>query len=247
MMEAVIWQHIQDRSYSRRFSKGEGIEGSFAPRPSFFCAPGIFSRAATLFSPVAGMSPASDVSDDAAIIHDILMGHVNSFELLLDRYQDHVSKIVRSHVPWDDAPEVAHETFVRAFQSLGGFRGIRPFKHWLAKIAVRCCHDFWRSYYQRKDRQVGGLPDDCQAWVDEVLSDRSPEEATERMEARDLLQWALGQLSPDDRMVLTLTYLNEYSGTEAADLLGWSLPRVKIQSYRARRKLRAILTKILPQ
>ena len=246
MMEAVIWGRIQYRSYSRHFSKGEGIEGSFAPRPSFFGAPGISSRAATLFSPVAGMSPASDVSDDAAIIHDILMGRVNSFELLLDRYQDHVSKIVRSHVPWDEAPEVAHETFVRAFQSLGGFRGIRPFKHWLAKIAVRCCHDFWRRYYQ-KERQVGGLPDDCQTWVDEVLSDRSSEEATERVEARDLLQWALGQLSPDDRMVLTLTYLNEYSGTEAADLLGWSLPRVKIQSYRARRKLRAILTKILPQ
>ena len=246
MMEAVIWQHIQYCSYSRHFSKGEGIAGSFAPRPSFLCVPGIFSRTATLFSPVAEMSPASDVSADAAIIHDILRGQVNSFELLLDRYQDHVSKIVRSNVPWDEAPEVAHETFVRAFQSLGGYRGIRPFKHWLAKIAVRCCHDFWRSYYQ-KERQVGGLPDDCRTWVDEVLSDRSPEEATERMEARDLLQWALGQLSPDDRMVLTLTYLNEYSGTEAADLLGWSLPRVKIQSYRARRKLRAILTKILPQ
>jgi len=244
MMEAVIWRQV--RSYSGRFSQGEGIEGRSWSRPSFFCAPGIFSRAAALFSPVAGMSPAFDISDDAAIIHDILMGRVNSFELLLDRYQDHVSKIVRSHVPWDDAPEVAHETFVRAFQSLGGFRGIRPFKHWLAKIAVRCCHDFWRSYYQ-KERQVGGLPDDCQAWVDEVLADRSPEEATERMEARDLLQWALGQLSPDDRMVLTLTYLNEYSGTEAADLLGWSLARVKIQSYRARRKLRTILAKILPQ
>jgi RNA polymerase sigma-70 factor (ECF subfamily) len=245
-MEAVIWERIKYRSYSRRFCKGEGIEGRTSPRPSFFCVPGISSRAATLFSPGAEMSPASDASDDAAIIHDILKGNVNSFELLLDRYQDHVSKIVRSNVPWDDAPEVAHETFVRAFQSLGGYRGIRPFKHWLAKIAVRCCHDFWRSYYQ-KERQVGGLSDDCRAWVDEVLADRSPEEATERMEARDLLQWALGQLSPDDRMVLTLTYLNEYSGTEAAELLGWSLPRVKIQSYRARRKLRAILTKILPQ
>jgi len=245
-MAAVRWQYLQDRSYSRHFSKGEGIAVLPLPRPSFVGDPEISPRGAALFSPCAEMNTASHLSDDAAIIHDILMGRVNSFELLLDRYQDHVSKIVRSHVPWDDAPEVAHETFVRAFQSLGGYRGIRPFKHWLAKIAVRCCHDYWRSYYQ-KERQVGGLPDDCQAWVDEVLSDRSPEEATERMEARDLLQWALGQLSPDDRMVLTLTYLNEYSGTEAAELLGWSLPRVKIQSYRARRKLRAILTKILPQ
>ena len=119
MMEAVIWRQV--RSYSGRFSQGEGIEGRSSSRPSFFCAPGISSRAVTLFSPVAEMIPASAISDDAAIIHDVLRGHVNSFELLLDRYQDHVSKIVRSHVPWDDAPEVAHETFVRAFQYFGRF------------------------------------------------------------------------------------------------------------------------------
>ena len=193
------------------------------------------------------MSPASDVSDDAAVIHDIKKGNVNSFEMLLDRYQDHVSRIVRSHVPWDMAPEVAHETFVRAFQSLGGYRGTRPFKHWLAKIAVRCCHDFWRGYYQYRERQVCQPSEDCQAWVNDVIADPTPEKAAERMEARDLLQWALGQLSPDQRTVLTLTYLDEYTATETADLLGWSLARVKINSFRARRKLRSILTKILPQ
>ena len=168
MMEAVIWRRV--RSYSGRFSQGEGIEGEIFVQAQLLWRPGAFPAGPTpLSSPVAAMIPASAISDDAAIIHDVLRGHVNSFELLLDRYQDHVSKIVRSHVPWDDAPEVAHETFVRAFQSLGGFRGIRPFKHWLAKIAVRCCHDFWRGYYQKKEHQVGGLPDDCQAWVDEVL------------------------------------------------------------------------------
>ena len=67
------------------------------------------------------------------------------------------------------------------------------------------------------------------------------------MEARDLLQWALGQLSAADRTVLTLTHLNEYSVAEAAALLDWSVIRVKVQSHRARKKLRKILSKILPQ
>jgi DNA-directed RNA polymerase specialized sigma24 family protein len=47
--------------------------------------------------------------------------------------------------------------------------------------------------------------------------------------------------------VLTLTHLNEYTAAEAAELLDWSVIRTKVQSHRARKKLRKILGKILPQ
>jgi len=188
-----------------------------------------------------------NVADDASVINNILEGNINSFEILMDRYQEHVSRIVRNHVPRDYAPEVAHDTFVQAYQSLGGFKGTGPFKHWLAKIAVRCCHDFWRSYYQKQGNLVGPLPDDCRNWVDHFLADQSPERDADRVEARDLLQWALGQLSAAERTVLTLTHLNEYSVAEAAKLLDRSVIRIKVQSHRARKKLRKILAKILPQ
>lgn len=192
------------------------------------------------------MNFTDNVPDDASVIRDILAGQINSFEILLDRYQDHVAKIVNNHVPRDRVPEVAHETFVQAYQSLGGFKGTGLFKHWLSKIAVRCCYNFWRSYYKRQEGLVCSLSEDCHGAVDNILADRSLEQETERIEVRDLLHWALGQLPAAERMVLTLTYLNEYSVAESAELLGWSIPKVKIQSYRARRKLRKILTKILP-
>jgi RNA polymerase sigma-70 factor, ECF subfamily len=193
------------------------------------------------------MNFTDNAPDDTSVIHNILRGNINSFAILMDRYHDHVSRIVRSHVPRDYAPEVAHDTFVQAYQSLGGFKGTGRFKHWLAKIAIRCCHDFWRGYYQKQENRVGPLPDDCRNWVDHLLSDQSQERDAERMEARDLLQWALGQLSAAERTVLTLTHLDEYSVTEAAELLDWSVTRVKVQSHRARKKLRKILARILPQ
>jgi RNA polymerase sigma-70 factor (ECF subfamily) len=184
------------------------------------------------------------VPDDAAVIRDVLAGNVNSFEILIDRYQDHVAQIVRNHVPRDKSPEVTHDTFVQAYQSLGSFKGTSPFKHWLAKIAVRCCYDYWRGYYKRHEGSVCPFPDDCSGLISHLLSDQSLQQEKERLEARDLLQWALGQLSPAERMVLTLTYLNEYSVAESAEFLGWSIPKVKIQSYRARKKLKKILTNI---
>jgi RNA polymerase sigma-70 factor, ECF subfamily len=199
-----------------------------------------------IFSPVE-MNLTDNFSDDTSVIRNILEGHGNSYEILIDRYQDYVARIVRNHVPRHEAPEVAHDTFVQAYQSLGGFQGTGSFKNWLAKIAIRCCHDFWRAYYKRPENLVGPLPDACRNWVDQLLTDQSPERDAERVEARDLLQWALGQLSAGDRTVLTLTHLNEYSHAEAAEFLDWSVTRVKVQSHRARKKLRKILANILPR
>ena len=146
-----------------------------------------------IFSPVE-MDFTDNIPDDTSVIHNTLRGNINSFEILMDRYQDYVARIVRNHVPRDEAPEVAHDTFVQAYQSLGGFQGTGPFKHWLAKIAIRCCHDFWRGYYKKPENLVGPLPDACRNWVDHLLTDQSPERDAERVEARDLLAVGLGAI-----------------------------------------------------
>jgi RNA polymerase sigma-70 factor (ECF subfamily) len=50
----------------------------------------------------------------------------------------------------------------------------------------------------------------------------------------------LGQLSPENRLVLTLVYLEGHSVREAARLLGWSAVNVKVRAYRARQALRQL-------
>jgi RNA polymerase sigma-70 factor, ECF subfamily len=130
---------------------------------------------------------------------------------------------------------------------LGGFKGKGTFSNWLSKIAVRCCYDFWRSYYRKKKFLFSQFPDDCQVWLEDLMSDQLMEKERDRLEALNLLDWAFGQLSASERMILTLTYLNDCSIAEAASLMGWSLFRIKIQSYRARRKLRRILANIQAQ
>jgi RNA polymerase sigma-70 factor (ECF subfamily) len=56
----------------------------------------------------------------------------------------------------------------------------------------------------------------------------------------------MDRLSAEDRMVLTLIHLEEYTTAEAADLLQWSVPKVKIRAHRARKKLRKTLSNALP-
>ena len=56
-----------------------------------------------------------------------------------------------------------------------------------------------------------------------------------------MLQWALGHLSAENRLVLTLVHLDGYSVREAANMLGWNVVNVKVRAHRARQMLRTLL------
>lgn len=183
------------------------------------------------------------MSDDLEIIHRVLQGEIDCFAELIARYQQHVARIVSRHVPGDRVAEVAHDVFVRAYGGLTGFSGQAPFEHWLSRIAVRTCYHFWRAM-RRQELPVSALTEEHQQWMEQVLAAESDDrfrEQAKRREAAELSQWALSHLSAENRLVLTLMYLDGHSAREAASLLGWSVAKVKVRAYRARQTLRKLL------
>jgi RNA polymerase sigma-70 factor (ECF subfamily) len=184
------------------------------------------------------------VHDDQELVHRVLEGETDRFAELINRYRQHVAKIVTGHVPYDQVEEVAQDVFIRAFTGLNGYSGQTPFEHWLSGIAVRTCYDFWRAY-RRREQPVSTLAPEHQAWIEQALASESDEQFREqagRREVRDVLDWALGRLSAEDRMVLTLVYLEGRSMREAARLLGWSIVNVKVRAHRAKRAIRKLLS-----
>ena len=183
------------------------------------------------------------MSGNLQIINRVLQGEVECFAELIDRYQQHVTKIVNRHVPSDYVAEVAHDVFVRAFSGLAGFSTGVPFEHWLSGIAVRTCYDFWRAR-SREDMPVSAFTAQHEAWIDQVLADASDarfQEQVGRQETTDILRRALQRLSPENRLVLTLVHLEGHSVREVAQLLGWSVVNVKVRAHRARHALRRLL------
>ncbi len=182
---------------------------------------------------------------DDSIVRSVLDGDINAFSALVERHQNYVARIVTGHVPYDRVGEVSHDAFVNAYKGLSTYKGGDKFANWLSRIAVRCCYDYWREQYRGRDFTVE-LSDDSAAFMDRVMADTamtSFSDAARRTEAKEVLEWAMAQLSPEDRMVTTLTALEEKSVAEAAELLGWSKVNVKVRALRARRKLRGILEK----
>ena len=185
---------------------------------------------------------------DAEIIRRIINGDVNSFEYLLNKYQDHVLRIVTKHIPYNEAEETTQDVFVRAYNALPGFKKEGSFKQWLSAITVRTCYDFWRKQYRSRELPMSDLSERHRDWLEKTLSNQSDlsfHEKSREKEAKELLDWVLSKLSAKDRMVLELVYLEELSVKEAADLLGWSVSNVKVRSFRSRKKLERLLTALI--
>lgn len=164
-----------------------------------------------------------------------LEGDPEAFTGLVRRHQAEVARWMwRFTRDREDHVELVQEAFIGAFTSLGTYRGRGPFCRWLRAIAVRTGYAFWR----RRDRQRAEPREDIAHLLDGQAQEDSPEAVVTAAEA---VHETLAQLRPRDRLVLTLMYLEEHSVAEVADLTGWSETMVKVQAWRAKRKLRKLL------
>ncbi len=187
---------------------------------------------------------------DEAAIREVLGGKTGSFADLIERHKALVFSIVTRHVPYDQADEVAQDVFVRVYRALPGFRGAGSFEGWLRRIAVRECLDFLRKRYRRRELSSADWSAGDAELFESALADQALEEfevARRRAVVRKMLDTALHELKPEERMVLTLVYFEDLDLKEAAAQLGWSLVNLKVRLFRARRKLRRVLERLQKQ
>ena len=113
------------------------------------------------------------------------------------------------------------EAICKAFYKLSDLRQPKYFKTWLTRILINCCYDLLRQ-------QKGLVPL-------EVVPEAG--RADERETSLDVQQ-ALNDLGENDRLVLTLYYLNDISVKDIAGTLGISEGAVKQRLVHGRQKFR---------
>jgi len=167
---------------------------------------------------------------DERLIQSTLAGDDAAFAALVARHKRKVFGIAARFARNDhDLDDLAQEIFVKAYRNLGRFRGDAPFEHWLSRIAVRSCYDHLRQ--TRPERTTGTL-DGVEVPVEDNVAPAR---------AREVLDYALGQLPADQRLVITLLELEEQTVREIAAATGWSESNVKVRAHRARQRLKEIL------
>jgi len=158
-------------------------------------------------------------------------GDARAIRALYDRYSPRVYAVVRRIAADDDlAQDYAQEAWIRAIRALPTFRGDARFSTWLHRIAVNAALQSLRKADARSKRETP---------VSEDLS-VAPEHADSLLQKR--LQRALDQLPEGMREVLILHDVEGYTHEEIGDVLGVTSGTSKSQLFKARAKMRALLS-----
>jgi len=155
----------------------------------------------------------------------------------VERHQDHVARILwRFSRDRGTHEELVQDVFVEAYLSLSRYRGKAPLEHWLARIATRVGYRHWKEKARRRRTE----PFDVQEW-DGAMDGEHVAGTIEPDEAAEVLHHVFARLAPRDRLVLTLRYLEQCDVVETSRRTGWTKTMVKVQTLRARNRLRRLL------
>lgn len=136
------------------------------------------------------------------------------------------------------AEDLSHEVYLRVLKSYERFEGKSSEKTWLFSIAKNVAIDYFRKK-QVRDKHAFTAFD----WETEQLVSQapSPEQSIELNDQVKQLLEALEQCTGDQKMVIIMRYIQELSIQETAEILGWTLGKVKTTQHRALKTLRQLL------
>ena len=180
---------------------------------------------------------------EALTVQRVLDGNADEYEKLVLEYQKNVYNLaLRMTGDPEDAADMAQEAFIKAYNSLSGYRGDSKFSVWLYRIVSNVCLDFLRAKKRRQTVSLSVTDDDGEdAELDIADESQSPERIFERAMTRDAVRRGLAALTPEYRQILILRELQGMSYEEIAEVLGLESGTVKSRIFRARKKLCAFL------
>ena len=177
-------------------------------------------------------------SSDHDLMTQIAAGEESAFVELVDRYGQTVARLIGRLTAWhSDSDDILQDVFLVAWRKADTFCGQGSAEGWLKRIAINRCRNHFRKLNVIKrnlERFAHLVMFNGRAQAEEILSSDEPD--TE-------LRQAMDELSPEDRLVLVLYYLEEMPGDRVAEILKMRPDAVYVRMHRARKKLKTILEK----
>ncbi len=170
--------------------------------------------------------------DDWEALKNCIGGDKDSFRFLVERYQHqaigHAAAVLGNR---EDALDAVQEAFIDAYRAINRFDFERRFYPWFYVLLRNRCFKMLASAGRRNTESADET---------EILATH-PESSIEETLS---LEAALLALSPEDRELISLKYLDGLSYQELAELLQIPKGTVMSRLYHARKQLQAKLTKI---
>ena len=173
-------------------------------------------------------------------------GDKRAFELLLRKYQHKIIQLVSRLVGEADAPDVAQESFIKAWRALPGFRGQSAFYTWLYRIGINTAKNHLVARNRRPSTQDIDVDEAEQFGHTEQMSDvATPEALLLSDEIRQQVGQTIASLPPDLRQAITLRELEGLSYEDIADVMNCPIGTVRSRIFRAREAIDAVIKPLM--
>jgi RNA polymerase sigma-70 factor (ECF subfamily) len=188
---------------------------------------------------------------DAALVERAKTGDRTAFEMLVVKYQRRIERLIGRMVrDVDLVPDIAQETFIRAYRALPQFRGESAFYTWLYRIAVNTAKktlmEMKRDPIVTEAARAGRDDDDDQARPDSEPSDAAtPDAVLASKQIAAAVNFAVEALSEELRQAITLREIEGLSYEEIAALMNCPIGTVRSRIFRAREAIAARLRPLL--
>jgi len=177
---------------------------------------------------------------DLLLVERARAGDQRAFELLVIKYQRRVERLVGRMVrDVDLVPDIAQETFIRAYRALHQFRGDAQFYTWLYRIAVNTAKKFLLALKHDptvSESALASKDDDDETFIsrNEPSTDETPETVLAAKEITRVIDEVLAQLPEDLRQAITLREMEGLSYEDIAALMACPIGTVRSRIFRAR-------------
>jgi RNA polymerase sigma-70 factor (ECF subfamily) len=178
------------------------------------------------------MRPPHAGADETRLLRRIGQGDLQAFEALYRIYHPRLTRFLTSML--GNRPlveEVLNDTMMVVWKRPDRFNGTSKVSTWIFAIAYRTA---------LKARSRFDIPVEDRTDI-EPIDDDDPERSLGQSQVRAALLSAMGQLSPQHRAVLDLTYFQDAGCSEIAEILDCPVGTVKTRMHHARRYLKTML------
>jgi RNA polymerase sigma-70 factor (ECF subfamily) len=170
-------------------------------------------------------------------INSILKGDISKYTYFVEKYKNMAFTIsFRILDNTEDAEEVVQDSFLKAYKALSKFRYDSKFSTWFYKIVVNTS----LSRIKRKKLHTESIdPDNAsESFIENV---ENIYKNLTQDEQKEFINYALQKLEIEDRMLITLYYLNENSLDEISEITHIPYENIKMKLHRARKKMYIVL------
>ncbi len=171
---------------------------------------------------------------DGDLVRAVLGGSDDAYAELVRRYQDllyrHAEGMAGSP---DEADDIVQLAFIKAYRNLATCQNPDRVGAWMFRITANACKDHLKS------RRRGGVAIED---VPGLAGDGAdPAQSLESMDLRSRIESALRRLAADQREAFVMKHVEGMSYQEMGELLGVSVPALKMRVHRARDDLQELL------